>query len=53
MLSDYLDTVKQRELALKVKVCDTIANLQESCSKNMTKRMEKYSKQLKVLCKEN
>lgn len=53
MLSEYLDTVKQRELALKVKICDTIANLQESCSKNMTKRMAKYSNQLKVLCEEN
>jgi (p)ppGpp synthase/HD superfamily hydrolase len=46
---DYIAGVKSKELARKVKLCDTSANLMNSIKEGNTKRINKYSKQLQLL----
>lgn len=45
----YILQVKENELALKVKLCDTSANLMNSCLEGNTKRINKYTKQIQLL----
>ncbi len=47
----YIERVKQNELALKVKICDTICNLEESIKIQDAKRIIRYSEQLAKLYK--
>jgi (p)ppGpp synthase/HD superfamily hydrolase len=47
--SDYIVEVKSNELARKVKLCDTAANLRNSIKEGNIKRINKYSKQLQLL----
>jgi (p)ppGpp synthase/HD superfamily hydrolase len=49
----YLENIKKHPLALKVKICDTIANLNRSISGFNLKRIAKYSKQLTFLLEED
>lgn len=49
--NDYIERVKQNELALKVKICDTICNLEESIKIQDAKRIVRYSEQLSKLYK--
>lgn len=46
---DYLKKVRANELALHVKIHDTLCNLTESVRKMETKRIKKYSQQLILL----
>lgn len=46
---DYIDAVNSFELARKVKLCDTAANLMNSIKEGNTKRINKYSKQIELL----
>lgn len=46
---DYIAGVKSNELARKVKLCDTSANLMNSIKEGNTKRINKYSKQIQLL----
>lgn len=46
---DYIAGVKSNELACKVKLCDTSANLMNSIKEGNTKRINKYSKQIQLL----
>lgn len=45
----YILQVKENELARKVKLCDTSANLMNSCLEGNTKRINKYTKQIQLL----
>lgn len=45
----YLDIVCSNELARKVKMCDTLANLQNSIKDGNVKRINKYTNQYKLL----
>lgn len=47
--NQYIQNVKENGLALKVKLCDTSANLMNSCSEGNTKRINKYTKQIQLL----
>lgn len=49
--NEYVARVKQNELALKVKICDTICNLEESIKIQDAKRIIRYSEQLAKLYK--
>lgn len=49
--NQYIERVKQNELALKVKICDTICNLEESIKIQDVKRIIRYSEQLTRLYK--
>ena len=49
--NQYIERVKQNELALKVKICDTICNLEESIKIQDAKRIVRYSEQLAKLYK--
>jgi (p)ppGpp synthase/HD superfamily hydrolase len=46
---DYIATVLDNPLATKVKLCDTSANLMNSCKEGNTKRINKYTKQIQLL----
>lgn len=46
---DYIKGVKSNNLALKVKLCDTSANLMNSIKEGNSKRINKYSKQIQLL----
>lgn len=48
-LFDYYDRVSSNKLAFKVKVADTMSNLEHSCRESQTKRIFKYTKQLQEL----
>lgn len=45
----YLDVVLSNELARKVKLCDTMANLSNSIKEMNMKRIRKYTKQVTLL----
>lgn len=45
----YLDIVCSNELARKVKICDTLANLMNSIKEGNVKRINKYTNQYKLL----
>lgn len=45
----YIKAVNGNELARKVKLCDTAANLMNSCLEGNTKRINKYTKQIQLL----
>lgn len=47
----YIERVKQNKIAYKVKLCDTICNLEESIKIQDAKRIIKYSEQLVKLYK--
>lgn len=49
---DYIKKVKSDNLALKVKIADTLCNLEESIKTSDMKRIKKYTKQLELLCKD-
>lgn len=49
--NQYIKRVKQNELALKVKICDTVCNLEESIKIQDAKRIIRYSEQLAKLYK--
>lgn len=49
--NQYIKRVKQNKLALKVKICDTICNLEESVKIQDSKRIIRYSEQLASLYK--
>lgn len=46
---DYIWMIKGNELARKVKLCDTAANLMNSINACSAKRINKYSKQIQLL----
>jgi (p)ppGpp synthase/HD superfamily hydrolase len=46
---DYISNVKSHALARKVKMYDTLCNLEESLLQGDMKRVLKYSKQIKLL----
>ena len=46
---EYMARVLRNKLARKVKIADTMANLQESMKERQTKRIDKYTKQLRIL----
>lgn len=46
---DYIKEVRKNPLALKVKLCDTSANLMNSIKEGNTKRINKYTKQIQLL----
>lgn len=46
---DYIEQVRNNSWALRVKMADTICNLEESIRSNDTERIQKYSKQLHLL----
>ncbi|MCP4321781.1 MAG: hypothetical protein GY787_07995 [Alteromonadales bacterium] len=48
-LPKYYDRVAMSKLALKVKVADTLSNLEHSCREGMTKRINKYTVQIQEL----
>lgn len=45
----YIERVKSNEISLKVKYCDTLANLSQSAVDVDYKRIQKYSRQLDLL----
>lgn len=45
----YIEGIRLNELARKVKLCDTAANLRNSIKEGNIKRINKYSKQLQLL----
>lgn len=45
----YIKKVKSNNISLKVKYCDTLANLSQSIADGNKKRIDKYSKQLELL----
>lgn len=49
--NQYIERVKQNNLALKVKICDTVCNLEESIKIQDSKRIIRYSEQLAKLYK--
>ena len=49
--NQYIERVKQNKSALKVKICDTICNLEESIKIQDAKRIIRYSEQLAKLYK--
>ena len=49
--NQYIERVKQNDLALKVKICDTICNIEESIKIQDVKRIVRYSEQLAKLYK--
>lgn len=46
---DYIAKVKSNELAWRVKIHDTMFNLEECINQDKRKRAEKYAMQLKIL----
>lgn len=46
---DYIKAVNGNELARKVKLCDTSANLMNSVMEGRTKNINKYTKQIQLL----
>lgn len=46
---DYIARVNSNELARKVKLCDTSANLMNSILEGSTKRINKYTNQIQLL----
>ena len=50
-LNFYYDRVSKNKLAFKVKVADTLSNLEHSCREGMTKRINKYTNQIQELYK--
>lgn len=46
---DYIYMIKGNDLARKVKLCDTAANLRNSIKEGNIKRINKYSKQIQLL----
>ena len=50
-LSDYYDRVANSKLAFKVKVADTLSNLEHSLREGVVKRINKYTNQLQELYK--
>jgi len=48
-LEKYYDRVALSKLAFKVKVADTLSNLEHSCRERQTKRINKYTNQLQEL----
>jgi (p)ppGpp synthase/HD superfamily hydrolase len=46
---EYIEKVKSNEISLKVKYCDTLANLSQSAVDVDYKRIQKYSRQLDLL----
>lgn len=49
---DYIKRVRANDLALKVKIADTLCNLEESVKIRDMKRIKKYTKQLELLCED-
>lgn len=49
--NQYIERVKKNKLALKVKICDTVCNLEESIKIQDSKRIIRYSEQLARLYK--
>lgn len=49
---DYIKRVRANDLGLKVKIADTLCNLEESIKISDMKRIKKYTKQLELLCKD-
>lgn len=47
---DYIKRVRANDLGLKVKIADTLCNLEESIKIGDMKRIKKYTKQLELLC---
>ena len=47
--SNYIDRVKGNSLGLKVKIADTLCNLEESIRIQDERRIKKYAKQLQLL----
>ena len=47
--SKYIDRVKGNRLSLKVKIADTLCNLEESIKIQDQRRIKKYTKQLQLL----
>lgn len=47
----YIERVKQNDLALKVKICDTLCNLEAAIKIQDAKRIVRYSEQLAMLYK--
>lgn len=45
----YINNIRMDELALKVKLCDTAANLMNSINACSAKRINRYSKQIQLL----
>jgi len=45
----YINNIRMDDLALKVKLCDTAANLMNSINSCSAKRINKYSKQIQLL----
>ena len=50
-LSDYYDRVAKNKLAFKVKIADTLSNLEHSLREGATKRIVKYTNQIQELYK--
>ncbi len=49
--NNYIKRVKQNDIALKVKICDTLCNLEASIKIQDSKRIIRYSEQLANLYK--
>lgn len=47
--SDYIHRVKNNSLGLKVKIADTLCNLEESIRIQDQQRIKRYAKQLQIL----
>lgn len=47
--NDYIHRVKNNSLGLKVKIADTLCNLEESIKIQDQRRIKKYTKQLQLL----
>jgi (p)ppGpp synthase/HD superfamily hydrolase len=45
----YINDIRQNEIALLVKICDTESNLEASIADGNHKRIDKYTKQLEML----
>lgn len=48
---DYINRVKNNSLGLKVKIADTLCNLEESIKIQYQRRIKRYAKQLQLLTK--
>ena len=48
-LEDYYVRVVKNKLAFKVKIVDTLSNLEHSCPESQTKRIKKYTNQIQRL----
>lgn len=49
---DYIKRVRANDIGLKVKIADTLCNLEESVKIRDMKRIKKYTKQLELLCED-